>query len=249
MKDTQQNNLLLAFKLWGRLLLAGVLCCITFMSASMLGNALLGKTVGYQIVEVAASGEDTGTKVVEEYRYAEDEEPITADDLALEENQNFISVREMSPGKTRGLNIVLQLIMLLLHCALPYAFLWDLGAKDDNRVRYQNMREDALRGLKLSLMASAPGILLYVLLVLSRLSPLPQGIASAYRLLNVPYVPFINWLFPIGTAFVDIPVWRVLLVGVTLIPVVFVGWGAYRLGYRQFSIQEHLTYKHTNSDE
>ena len=249
MKEVQNNNLRIALSLWGRLILAGVMCCILFMSLSMLGNALLGENVGYQIVEVTSSGEDAGTKVVKEYRYAEGEKPITAEDLTLEENQNFISIREISTGKSRGLDIVSQLFMLVLHVIFPYGLLWDLGAKDENRVRYQNQKEDMMRGLKIGLLASVPAMLVYVLLVLSRLSVLPAGISAAYRLLNISFIPFINWLFPVGMAFMELPIWRVLLVGVTLIPVLFVSWGAYYLGYKQFSIQEHLTYKHLKKDE
>jgi len=241
MKKRTTNIFKTALKVWGRLILAGVMCAVLFISMSVLGSGLLANEVGYQIVEITGTEEAPQTKLIKEHYYAVGEEPVK--DLELPENQQILKIREMTPAVRNTLDVITLLFMLFLLCVFPYNLLWELGCKDDNRVRYRNMQPDLLRGLKVGLLAVIPSALLYVGLILSKLSVLPEVYVALYRVLNIPFLPLINWLLPTTVKIADAAFWRVLVVGVTLLLVPVVCWGAYRLGYAQFSVREHMTYK------
>lgn len=233
-----------AVKLWLRLLLAGVMCFIVYVSMIMLGNAFFSTEVGYQIIEVTATGENTSeSTIVSEYRYKENELPSEHEKPELAENQRILTLREMTPQGETVLHVITQIGLLVLVCTFAYGVLWELGDKDENRVRYHGISYDKWRGLKVGLLATVPAAAVYAVLLLCRFSVLPENIAGFYRFLNAPYLPYINWLFPVSEKLADIPVKNMLLIGLTLLPVPLVSCGAYLLGYHHFSAAEHITYK------
>lgn len=232
-----------ALKLWLRLLLAGVMCFIVYVSMIMLGNAFFSTEVGYQIVEVTGTGEKAETTVIGEYRYKENELPSDHKKPELAENQRILTLREMTPQGTTVLHVITQIGLLFLVGTFAYGALWELGDKDDNRVRYNGITYDKWRGLKVGLLTTVPAAVVYAVLLLCRFSILPESIAAFYRFLNTPYLPYINWLFPATQELSEIPVKNILLISLTLLPIPLVSCGAYLLGYNHFSAAEHITYK------
>ncbi len=244
MDNKNNSTVKTALGLWGRLLLGGIMCFIVYASLIMLGNAIFAAEVGYQVIEVTPTEINySESTVISEYRYAPGENPETHVKPSLEENQRILIMREMTPGTSKALLIFTQIILLVLICVFPYGVLWELGDKDNNRVQINETVYDRWRGLKVGLLAVIPTFALYALVVLCRLSVLPVGLANYYRFLSAPYVPFVNWMFPVSEQLMAIPLHRILLLGLTVLPIPLVSCVSYQMGYHRFSIAEHVVFK------
>lgn len=245
MKKRTKRNIKMATKVFGRMVISGIMCAVITMSFSVLANGLLSEEVGYRIAQTDENGAGT---IVEEVYYEEGQEPVADEDVKLEENQYLERISELSTGLSIAVNVVVLLCSLFLLGVFPYNLLWEMGSKDENKVRYGHSRFDRLRGLKIGAMACIPAASLYVFLVAGRIFALPSALLSIYRVVNIPYLSYINWV--VGTELAAVTVWQfaALLVPLLFIPVVC--WVSYLLGYRQFSIKEHLTYeKQTETDD
>ncbi len=238
MKKRTKRNLKMGLKVWGRMVIAGIMCAVIAVSFSVLANGLLSQEVGYRIAQLNENGEGV---ILEEVYYEEGQQPIEDDEIQLEKNQHLERINEMSPGISVAVNAVVLLCSLFLLGVFPYNLLWEMGSKDENRVRYGHSRLDKLRGLKIGTLASVPGLLLYILLLIARFGLLPNAYLSVYRVLNIPFLSYINWI--IGTEVSTITGWQFLALFVPLLFIPTVCYISYLLGYRQFSLKEHLTYE------
>ena len=244
MKEKNQSILSLALRVWGRTIAAGVMCAVVYISMTVLATGLLSHTVGYRLYGV---DENQETYLIEEY-YFQNGETLESLGVTAGENQTLQKISELSGGAERGTDIVTQVMMLLLLGIFPYSMLWELGSRDDNRVRFKHQTFDPKRGLKIGLLAAVPSALLYVLLWGAKLADGPAWMLVAYRFLNIPVLPFINWVIGKEVAVpAAIALWKMLLLVLPLLIVPAVSAVAYLLGYRQFSIHERLTYKNTKS--
>lgn len=234
----ESSNIKLGAQVFLRTLLASVLCVFLYLSMSLLGMGLLGSNVGYRIVETTESGERT---VVKEYYYEPGEEEVTSPELP--KGQTLEHIRDVSAGVQRGIDIVTQLFMLLVVCAFPYTMLRSLGDKDLVGVRYRGRRETLLRGLVVGAIGNIPACFLYVLLLISKWGLLSETYLPLYRLLNLPYIPYINMIVPAAVkSAVEMTVWQLLGILPILLVIPAVCCVAYILGYKQISLQEHATY-------
>lgn len=240
MKKRTKRNLKMALKVWGRMVISGIMCAVISVSFSVLANGLLSQEVGYRIAQLDENGQGT---ILEEVYYKDGQQPIENDDIKLEKDQYLERINEMSPGVSAAVNAVVLVCSLFLLGVFPYNLLWEMGSKDENRVRYGRSRLDKLRGLKIGALANIPSLLLYVFLLVARFGSLSNGILSVYRVLNMPFLSYINWI--IGTDLSAIVVWQLLALLVPMLFVPAVCYIAYLLGFRQFSLKEHLTYEKT----
>lgn len=137
--------------------------------------------------------------------------------------------------------------MLLLLAAFPYGILWSQGDRDRNSVQFGHMQADKWRGLKVGLIAAIPSALLYLFLLLSRLGLFWNKFVQLFQILNACFAPTINAIMRaqghdiLTTA--DVGWGWILLLVFTVAVLPLVSWGSYALGYRQYSISEHLIYK------
>ncbi len=244
-KTNKKSNVRLALGVWGRVILAMFMCVILFMSLSILVNGLLSTEIGYYIVTVDEDGNSTKG---EEIYYAPGEAPVTEEDLKLAEGQQIQRITELGEGIKNVTDTIILFFMLSLLAVFPYNILWELGSKDENLVRYKHEKEDLWRGLKIGLLATIPSAVLYLGLVASKFSLLPDAYLAIYRILNIPFLPYIGWV--LGTDVFTagaMNFWQFIGVFATLLFIPAVSCLGYRLGYAQFSIKEHITY--TNSDK
>ena len=238
MKDKESSNVKYAFHVFLRTLLSSVLCVFLFLSVSVLSLGLFGSNVGYRITEATESGE---LVVVKEYYYKLGEEEVTS--LKLPEGQMLEQIRDISPGVQRGVDIVTQLLMLVVVGAFPYTMMWTLGDKDTVGVRYRGHKEKMFRGLLIGALGSIPSALLYVFLLLSKFGLLSGSYLALYRLLNMPYLPYLGMIVPASVqSAVDLTIAQLLGIFPIVLVVPLVCCVAYILGYKQISIQEHATY-------
>ena len=150
MKKRTTKTISIALKLFWRLLVAIVLCAILNVSMNVIGTAFFSDVVGYQIFEKDAN--DT-VNMIEEHYYAPGENPITPDDLDLNDNQAFSAIRVVGETTKSVLNVISQILMLIVLGIFPYHILWEFGNRDDTNVRYRGQRPDPWRGVRIGLLA------------------------------------------------------------------------------------------------
>lgn len=238
MKKRTKKTLAVSGKVLLRLVLASVLCLILYFSMMMIGIGLdvFSYVEGYQIHEETESGKIV---LIEEHTYAEGEEHITKEDI--EDNQVLTEIRAFLPHRKAVLQIVTQVFMLIILAIFPYHILWEFGNRDDTKVRYKGQRPDPLRGYRVGAFAMIPFFVLWLLLVLAKCGVMPEGYTQVYRLANIPFMPFIDWVMP-AFSVKDASVWQIVTLLVMLLYIPIVCGVSYRLGHRQFSIREHLVF-------
>lgn len=246
MKKRTKKTLQVALKLLLRLLVAVILCAILNVSMNVIGTAFFSDVVGYQVFE---QDENEKVNLIEEHYYEPGEKPVTADDLELKDNQAFSAIRVVGETKKNVLNAISQILMLIIWGIFPYHILWEFGNRDDTNVRYRGQRPDPWRGVRIGALATAPFAIAWVLLVLAKFNVLAPSYIQIYRLISFPFLPYVNWIFGSAQSAVDVAIWRVLLLIPTLMFVPAVAGVAYKLGGRQFSVSEFITFKKNNNSE
>lgn len=168
----------------------------------------------------------------------------STENTTLPTNQYKQSIRsEMPAGAESALVIISQTFMLILLVAMVYSKLWERGDKDNNRVNFNRMPEDKLRGLKVGLMAAIPSFAFYLLLVVSKLGLITDKYFALYRFLNISFMPIINRLAGAGVSSSRDVSWvSFLVILLTLSVVPLAAHLAYILGYKQISISEKIIY-------
>lgn len=239
MKKRTKKTFSVAGKVFLRLLLAVFMCAILYISISVLSAGLLSDNVGYWIYE-----QDEGEEVelVEEHYYEAGEKVLTADDFELEENQLFMPIRVVPDSTKTVMNILSQILLLVLLGVFPYNTMWQFGSRDDTNVRYRGQKPDPWRGVKIGAIANLPFVIMWALLFISKLGLLPGAYVQLYRLLSIPFFPYVDWLFGAATVTADIGFGKILALVPTLLVVPAVCGVAYCLGGNQFSIGEFLTF-------
>lgn len=224
---------------WVRLIFASIICFIVWFSIDAMCLSFLGEVSGYQIYAYDENGENP--QLIVSYTYAEGEDKTT--DIAVDENQVLTKIRTMSPTDKVVVGVVSSVFTWLIFGLFPYNIMWSKGSHDENYVNIGRFEQDTLFGLKAGIVASIPSMVLYLLLVLGKFGAFPSVILQWHRLINSPFIPYIDAVeMGVKTA-MELSFGSLLAVGATLLFVPFVCWLGYYLGYCGISIRERLVYK------
>ncbi len=150
---------------------------------------------------------------------------------------------EMSAGLTVVYNIVTTACMLLLLLCMCYGDMWALGDKDNNNVRLGRMAEDKWYGLKAGLLASVPGLITFIILIVSKFGLLYDKFFVLYRVLHLPFIVPLMWMTGDVTTASAFSGWLLLPIFLLLLIVPAVCALGYYLGYKEYSLAEHFLYK------
>ncbi len=232
-----------AFQVWLRLVFASILCFIVWLSIDAMGLSFMGEISGYEIYQYDENGENPQLVISHTYADGEDREA----EIHLEDNQVIIKLRSMSPKNTAVVGVISSIFTWLIYGIFPYNMLWNMGSHDENYVQLGRLQKDVRFGLKVGLVASIPQAILYFLLILGRFGTFPSVILKWHRLINTPFIPYIDAVELGATTATELSVGSLLAVGATLLFVPIVCWLGYYLGYRQISIRERMVYKKTAS--
>ena len=236
MKKRTKRTLGVSGKVLLRLVLATVLCVILYFSMMFIATGMFSNVIGYQIHE---ENENKEIVLVKEHIYEDGEEHLTKADI--EDNQVLTALREVPPATLKVFNVLSQIVMLIVFAIFPYHILWEFGNRDDTKVRYKGQRPDPWRGFRVGGFAMVPYALLWVLLLMTKFGVMPTGYVEAYRWINIPFMPFINWVTSNGDL-QNTAVWQLLLLLPILLFIPVVCGIAYRMGHNQFSIREHMVF-------
>ena len=135
-----------------------------------------------------------------------------------------------------------QTFSFLIFASMQYSSFWAMGDTDNNKVAYNHMTEDKLKGLKAGLLASIPYLLLYIALLLGKLGVIPNIIMYIYRFANASFMPILLKLLP-NFPVVGLSPFRFLGVFALLLVLPLVCEFGYILGYKRISITEKIIYK------
>ncbi|MDR1892593.1 MAG: hypothetical protein LBQ48_06260 [Oscillospiraceae bacterium] len=152
-----------------------------------------------------------------------------------------LSVTSILSG--RGGQVLAMLLNVILYFSLVYSFVWSVGDRDNNLVRYQHEKLDLLKGLKAGVIASVPAFLLSALLVLAKLGAVSELFLALYRILNAPYLPFFLIAMPSSHTMAELSFGGVVLSALTPLLLPVVSMGGYYLGFCRFSVGEAVMYK------
>ncbi len=143
---------------------------------------------------------------------------------------------------SRWFMLVVQLCCCGMVYSLIYSSAWETGSKDCNRVAYDRLREDTLRGWKAAMLASTPWLLSSVGLILMKANVLSYGFLAVYRMVNAPYIALNQVLLSTNATVDELPWLGVLASAVLpLIAPAIAGFG-YALGYRGTAVMHTLMY-------
>ncbi len=236
MKKRTKRTLGVSGKVLLRLVLATVLCAILYLSMMFIATGMFSDVIGYQIHEEHENGD---IEMVEEHYYESGEKHLSQ--LDVEDNQALVELREVPLKTLNVFNILSQILMLIVLAIFPYHILWEFGNRDDTKVRYKGQAPDPYRGFRVGAFAMIPYALLWVLFVFAKFGVLPEGYSQVYRLANMPFMPYINWLTYNGDL-QKTAIWQIVLLLPMLLYIPVVCGISYRLGHKQFSIREHLIF-------
>ncbi len=226
-------------QVWLRLVFASILCFIVWLSIDAMGLSFVGEITGYEIYEYDENGENP--QLVISHTYAEGEDRNA--EIELTENQVITNIRSMSPRDKAIIGVISSIFTYLIFGLFPYSMLWNMGSHDENYVQLGRLQKDEYFGLKVGLLASIPSVILYLLLVLGKFGAFPSVILKWHRLINTPFIPYIDAVEMGAATATELSFGSLLAVGATLLFVPFLCWLGYYLGYRQISIRERMIYK------
>ena len=146
-------------------------------------------------------------------------------------------------------NVISQILMLIVLGIFPYHILWEFGNRDDTNVRYRGQRPDPWRGIRIGCLAMIPFFVAWLLMLVAKFGFLPPTYVQIYRIMAFPFLPYVNWVLGSAQTLTDVALWRILLIVPTLLYVPAVSGLAYKLGGRQFSFSEFITFKKKLNDD
>lgn len=242
MKNSAKETFSFSVKVLLRMLLSSVLCLIVYYSMMMIGISLnsFSYVQGYYLYD------NVTNELITEHTYSEGEKHISKKDI--EENQRLEELRAFYPNRKILLDSVTQILLLILLAIFPYSILWNMGNRDDTNVRYKGKRFTPLRGFWIGSIAMVPYGVLTLLLALTKFGLFPSDYSIVYRLVMTPFFPYINWVTSSGVL-ENMATWRLLLLLPTLLFVPTVCGIAYRLGHKQYSVEEHLVFSKENKGD
>ena len=151
----------------------------------------------------------------------------------------------LSAGASFAMNLAALLIQGFLTLSIVYAEMAQQGDKDSGPAMFQGVHSNPHIGLWVGLIASAPALLSWLVLIAEKLFGFWGTYAAVYRLGQLSLYPLVVW--SLG-AEVMVPAARIGWGGIfaAVIPtlvIVAAAWASYYVSYRQLGIAKRLLYK------
>ena len=133
---------------------------------------------------------------------------------------------------------IAQLFGLGIILVLPFMSIYKIGDSDYNKVQFNRIKDDPFKGLKIGLISYSPFILASVLIVLAKLGVISDAYLPFYRLINAPFMPFVQALMPTTLTLAEMSLFNVIIAALTsVLPPLALGLG-YRQGLRRLDVAD-----------
>lgn len=226
----------LGLKMFGYYLLAGIMSLFISFSMNMLTTAAFTEVVGYQEYEVLENGEtvlydpvyfDEETTYESEMETATDDRRISREVITEPKNATCATMIVV-------MDVLEQVLMLAVLFGLTGYYTHREGDRDRNLVKHHGRQPTPLRGLWIGLIASAPALSLYIMLVMGKCGIMSETVQGIYRLLNACFTPLVNVIMPLSTyPATAIALWQMVLLFLLWATVPAVCALLYYLGYKR----------------
>ncbi|MBQ3094037.1 MAG: hypothetical protein IJC52_02595 [Clostridia bacterium] len=190
---------LMALKIFGYSVLAGVMALFLSLSISMISTGALTHTVGYHEYEVI-DGEQVliNTVMFDENTDYESQMTTADDDRRISREMITEPKNAACAALIVCLDVVEQVLMILVLVVLTGYYVYREGDRDRNLIKHHGRPHTPLRGLWIGLIAAVPYLLLYASLVLAKCGVVTlDTVQGVYRLLNACFTPLINLIMPL----------------------------------------------------
>lgn len=231
-----QDNLKAGLKLFVRIIIVNILSAIVVLSVIAISVSAFADEIGYDVYGV--KGENGETELLYRHYYAD------GDDTKLEEYEaegysiTKKTIKQTNPKEHNITIIIAQIFALGVTVTYIYPIMWDKGFKDANLIKTDNLAEDKLRGLKVSIIGQIPAFLLFLIFVI--FSKLPTAL---FKLLNASFYTLFEFVFGKSEIFGKLSPLQIIVALLILLLIPLISWGSYTLGCKDIDPLEKLTYK------
>lgn len=223
------------------LCIAAIMCFFIYFSIQFAWGAFFTHNESYTVYETLQDG-----SFIELYTF----------DLADGSDEQFAALEEQGKDVTKVYNrtklsgsqeLTADLICFGFTIAtflfLNYNRIWMLGTSDNNKIKFGRAKKDALKGLKIGLMASLPSFVTFALALLARFKVLPDVCFNVFKILNFHVFSINNLIFGANTVLDTIPIYKFALAFLPLLILPLICTVAYILGLNDISLKDKFIYK------
>lgn len=235
-----KENFKLALKLYGKMILSTVMAFFIVLSISVVATEFMTEDTGYKAYGVKGESEEREFL----YEYSKSQGKDT--ERAKYEEQGYTIIEQNTFVITKTGNAVflttVQIFSLMILISFLYSFIWNVGIKDNNLVKFGHKSEDKLRGVKIGLIASIPYCVFVLVLFVLRFITSTNVSIALIEFINAHFYSFTRLLLG-QQAFLDVSFIRMLgllLLG-CIVPIIT--GVSYLIGYKDISLSEKLLYK------
>ncbi len=231
-----------SFKLYGRIIIVGLLCFFVVISIFTLATSAWAESVGYTAYGAKEGDEETTVLYTHYLTDGEDTK------MAEYEEQGYavqkMEIKELSRGKNTASSLIAQFFALGILASFVYPTMWDKGNKALNLVRIGRQNEDKLYGLKVGAFAMLPPVIMFLCLIF-----MSDTKAILYYFVNVAFFPVIKLILEgkSGNAAAvlsgDLNALQLIGIFATVFVTPLVAHLGYTLGYKDIAVAEKLIYK------
>lgn len=237
MKDIFKKSL----KVYFLLFLANIMSFFLIISLNVITVAVSTENIGY--VAYGNTDESQEPKQLYTHYYDQGEDTKKAE---FENNGYTVTTSSVrsNPSKTatvvsKSISTVMCVIILFL---LIYNNLWKYGNIDRTGVKYKNQKEQKYKGFIVGLIANAPALLLFAVLILFKNAFAKNFPVKLFGLVNTYLFDFFNMISN-NTVFGNIAFWQVAVILLMLLIVPLSCGISYYLGYKDIILSEKFVYK------
>ncbi len=236
------ENIKSALKVFLKLIVVTVLSFFVAISFMVMCTGFGTEKIGYTVYG-AAEGDDELKELYTHY-YAdgvdEREAEFTEQGYAMQK----VTVRSELTSGVRAIFLTLtQGVGLFILIGFVYPYLWELGAKDYNLIKFGHKNEDNLKGFKIGLMASVPNIVFFAMLIIFKNSIFSGFNMPFYKFIVSYFYSFIELILNGAYSANELSVMQIVALALMLLVIPVITEIAYLFGLKGISLEEKLIYK------
>ena len=228
-------------KLYVKTIFINIMCFFVVTSLISFSVAAFAEEVGY----VAYGVKEGTTEEVKLYtHYNKDGEDKQFKEFEAQGYKiNKKNIREVDKTGDTIILSVAQFFALGILISFIYPTIWDMAFSDSNLVKFEHKTKDKYKGLKIGAIATVPGFIFYLALMIGKGSYSKDLSTAIYKLANSAFYPIIELILNDKLYFKDLNILQIIILSLPVLAVPVTAHIAYCLGFEGFSLSEKLTYK------
>lgn len=237
-----KQNISIALRCIASLIILNFLCFFMYISFNVIAVGVGTQSEGY------VAYKEEGGEIVELYThyYAD------GDDLKMKEyTDKGIEVKTssfrtpVSEGLSTAIDVITVIFSFIILWSMIYSLLWKRGDSDNNLATFGHIEREKYKGLKIGLIADVPFLVLYLVLWADKLLSFSPAYSGIFKIANYYMFPLIDLCYKGAESAAGIPVWGMLCLLLTLVPVPLIAHIGYYCGNNEISLGDKFIYAKT----